>query len=198
MAVSNTDLRISFRRAAWLLGLYALAYLVASWLDLSTTALALHRPEASEGNVYATDAAGYVSAKAWLITIAGGLVVGAFLIWSIFAAGAVTDVWLANPIRSWAKFYVNPWSRGVRDRSPLHMMSFVIAFVPLRLIAALNNILIASTGTAPLGKLVGLASRATSPTIGFWIVLAPLFYVLAIAAAPVAARLIIWLRGGDR
>jgi hypothetical protein len=194
MAESNANPRILSSRAMWLLGLYAIAYLLASWLDLGTTALALHRPEASEGNVYATGPAGYVSAKAWLITIVGGLAIEAFLVWSIRASSSVTEKWLARPIRSWAKVYINPWARAVRDRSPLHMMSFVIAFVPLRLIAALNNILIASTGTAPLGKLVGLASRATSPTIGFWLVLAPLFYLLAMGVSPVAARLIIWLR----
>jgi hypothetical protein len=179
------------------MGLYAIAYLVASWLDLTTTALALQRPEASEGNVYSTGAAGYVAFKAWLITIVGGLAIGACLAWSIIASGAVEAKWLVHPIRSWGKIYVNPWARAVRDRSPLHMMSFVIAFVPLRLIAALNNAVIASTGTAPLGRLVGLASRATSPTLGFWLVLGPLFYLCAIAVTPIAVHLTIWLRRAD-
>ncbi|MEI9990543.1 MAG: hypothetical protein WDN01_16710 [Rhizomicrobium sp.] len=185
------------RRIVAVLGLYALAYLFASWLDLFTTALALVRPEASEGNIYATGAAGYVSAKAWLITVAGGIAIEACLLWAILAAGTVTQHWLAHPIRSFARPYVNPWSRRVRDRSPLHMASFVIAFVPLRVLAALNNVAIAATGTAPLGRLVGLASRATTPAIGFWLVLGPLFYLLAILLAPLAARLIVWVRGGE-
>jgi hypothetical protein len=194
MATSSAHPRICYSRAAWLVGVYAAAYLVASWLDLITTALALQRPEANEGNVYATGAAGYVASKAWLITIVGGLAIVACLAWSIFASRTMAETWLMHPIRSWAKFYVNPWGRGVRDRSPLHMMSFVIAFVPLRLVAALNNTLIASTGTGPLGKLVGLLSRATTPTIGFWLVLGPLFYLVAIGVSPSAARAIVWLR----
>jgi|SRR4051794_23974177 hypothetical protein len=197
MAASSAHRRILYMRAAWLIGLYAIAYLVASWLDLTTTALALHRPEASEGNVYSTGAAGYVALRAWLITIIGGVAIEACLAWSIIASSDVTEGWLAHPIRSWAKFYVNPWARSVRDRSPLHMMSFVIAFVPLRLIAALNNAVIASTGSAPLGKLVALVSRATTPTLGFWFVLGPLFYLCAIAVTPPAARLVIWLRKAE-
>jgi hypothetical protein len=185
---------IRLSRAAWLVALYFIAYLFASWLDLTTTVLALHRPEASEGNVYASNAGGYVSAKAWLITVVGGLVIEACLIWSVVAAGQVADRWIEHPIRSFAKLYINPWSRTVRDRAPLHMMSFVLAFVPLRLLAAANNVLIAGSGTAPLGRLVGLASRATSPQLGFWLILGPLFYALAIATAPIAARLTNWVR----
>jgi hypothetical protein len=110
------------------------------------------------------------------------------------AASQVSELWLSHPIRSFAKLYINPWSRAVRDRAPLHMLSFVLAFVPLRVLAAANNILIAETGSAPLGRLVGVASRATSPTIGFWLVLGPLFYALAIGVFPVAARIIRWLK----
>jgi hypothetical protein len=60
----------------------------------------------------------------------------------------------------------------------------------LRLLAAGNNVLICYYGTAPLGRLVGVASRYTSPAIGFWLVLGPLFYLLAIALSPLAAVLI--------
>jgi len=80
------------------------------------------------------------------------------------------------------------------DRSPLHMLSFVIAFVPLRLLAAANNLLIHYYGTAPLGRLVGLVSRQTSPAAGFWLVMGTVFYLLGFASGPAAARLIIWLR----
>ena len=194
MNMSSFPGRTFYTRATLLIGLYAVAYLVASWLDLTTTTLALRQPTATEGNVYATTGEGYAASQAWLITIAGGLAIGACLAWSIFASRAVAERWLAHPIHSWARFYVNPWAAASRDPSPLHMMSFVIAFIPLRLIAALNNILIAGTGTAPLGKLVGVASRATSPVIGFWLVLGPLFYLAAIAASPVAARVMTWLR----
>ncbi len=193
MAVSSTSNSRHFARIAWLAGIYALAYLLASWLDLSTTARALLRPEASEGNIYASNAAGYVSVKAWLITLVGGIAIEACLIWSVFTADQVAERWRAHPIRSFAKFYINPWARAVRDRAPLHMLSFVIAFVPLRLLAALNNAMIAASGTAPLGRLVGFASRATSPQIGFWLVLGPLFFFMAVAVSPIAARLIRWI-----
>jgi hypothetical protein len=194
MAMSTLRVPIRLPLAAWLVAAYALAYLGASWLDLTTTVMALHRPEATEGNVYATSDVGYMPATAWLITFAGGAAFEACLIWSIVASGNVANCWLDHPIRSFAKLYVNPWSRRVRDRAPLHVMSFAIGFVLLRLVAALNNILIASTGTAPLGRLVGLASRATSPAIGFWLVIAPLFYILAIAVSPAASRIIASMR----
>jgi hypothetical protein len=192
MSTTRSPIRLPI--AGWLLGAYAVAYLFASWLDLMTTAMALHRPEASEGNVYATSGGGYVPAAAWLITFAGGVAFEACLIWSIITSDNVADRWLDHPIRSFAKLYVNPWSRRVRDRAPLHVMSFAIGFVLLRLLAALNNLLIAGTGTAPLGRFVGLASRATTPTIGFWLVIAPLFYILAIAVSPAASRIIAAMR----
>jgi hypothetical protein len=67
------------------------------------------------------------------------------------------------------------------------MASFAIAVPVLRLLAAGNNLLIYQYGTGPLGWLVGVASRHTSPTIGFWLVLGPLFCLLAVAFAPLAA-----------
>src|SRR3954470_20240417 len=105
MTASSEHRQIVYGRAAWFIGLYAIAYLVASWVDLTTTALALHRPEASEGNVYSTGTAGYLSFRAWLITIIGGLAIEACLAWSIVNSGEVTGKWLAHPIRSWARFY---------------------------------------------------------------------------------------------
>src|SRR3954452_1833422 len=86
------------------------------------------------------------------------------------------------------------WSQKIMDRSPLHMLSFVIAFIPLRLLAAANNLLIYYYGTAPLGRLIGLLSHRTSLVAAFWLVMGTLFYVLTFACAPLAARLIIWLR----
>ena len=187
------------RRTALLAIAYALAFVFAAWLDLSTTALALTRAGASEGNVYATTADGYAAARAWLITGLGGVVVEGYLLFGALNAGKAAEVWLQRPIRSFAKFYINPFARGVIDRSPIHALSFVIAFVPLRMLAALNNIAIYATGDAPLGRLVGYAGRLTTPTIGFWLVMGTLFYLLAFGVSPIAASLIRWLRrpGGD-
>lgn len=74
------------------------------------------------------------------------------------------------------------------------MLSFVIAFVPLRLLAAANNLLIYYTGTAPLGRLIGLLSHRMSLVIAFWLVMGGLFYLLAFLCTPIAARCIIWLQ----
>src|SRR5205085_3653135 len=173
---------------------YLLAYLIASYLDLHTTILALQRPGTSEGNVYSTSGHDYIATKAWLVTVAGALFIEMFLLFGALNARRVAGHWLRHPLRSWGKFYIAFWSRRVIDRSPLHMLSFVIAFVPLRLLATANNLLIHYYGTAPLGRLVGFVSRHTSPTAGFWLVMGTVFYLLAFASAPAAARLIIWLR----
>jgi hypothetical protein len=183
-----------WRRLALFVGLYALAYVAAAFLDLGTTAVALRRAGASEGNVYAAGAAGYSATRAWAITAVGGLFIGASLVWAALAADKGSAACLRAPMRSFTKFYVNPFARGVIDRSPLHMLSFVIAFVPLRLLAAANNALIWVTGTAPLGRLIGLIGRHSTAAIGFWLVVGALFYLLAIAASPLAARLVVWLR----
>jgi hypothetical protein len=187
-------MRNSFRRAAILTLVYCALFILAAWLDLATTALALTRHGFSEGNVYATSGNDYDAARAWLISGAGGLMILGFLIFGLMNQAKVAETWLRQPIRSFGKFYINPFASGVIDRSPLHMLSFVIAFVPLRLLAALNNLLIFGFGVAPIGWLVGRASRLTTPTIGFWLVLGTLFYGLAFAASPVAARLIRWTR----
>ncbi|MEY2495651.1 MAG: hypothetical protein QOJ45_2143 [Verrucomicrobiota bacterium] len=177
---------------------YLAAYAVASYLDLQTTLLALQRPGTTEGNVYSTSGHDYVATKAWVITAAGALFIEAFLLFGALNAHRVSEHWLRHPIRSFAKFYVVFWSRRWMDRSPLHMLSFVIAFVPLRFLAAANNLMIYYYGTAPLGRLVGFVSRHTSPTAGFWLVMGTLFYLFAFACSPIAARLIVWLRSRDK
>jgi hypothetical protein len=184
----------SSQRAAILVLGYVVLFVLAAWLDLATTALALSKSAASEGNVYATGAGGYDAARAWLLSGVGGLVMLGFLAFVIINQAKLAEIWLRTPIRSFAKVYINPAARGVLDRSPLHVLSFVIAFVPLRVLAALNNLSIVALGVAPIGWLVGQASRLTTPAIGFWLVLGTLFYALAFAASPVAAVLIRWMR----
>lgn len=166
--------------------LYLAVYALVSWADLFTTKLALLQPNTVEGNVYAVGDDGYSAAKAWTITAVGALFILPFLVFGLVAAGRVSDGWLRHPIRSFAKLYINPFSKRVMDRSPLHMLSFVLAFPVLRLLAAGNNWLISETGTGPIGWLVGQVSNATNPTFGFWLVLGPLFYLLAFACSPLA------------
>lgn len=173
---------------------YLAAYLIASYLDLHTTILALRRPGTSEGNVYSTSGHDYIAIKAWLITAAGAVFIEAFLLFGALNAHRVSEYWLRHPIRSFGKLYVIFWSRKVIDRSPLHMLSFVVAFVPMRLLAAANNLLISHYGTAPLGRLIGLLSHRTSPAVAFWLVMGTLFYLLAFACSPLAARITLWLR----
>lgn len=186
------------RRVIQLSLAYLLAYFIASYLDLRTTLLALQQPGTTEGNVYSTSGHDYIAMKAWLITVAGAVFVEAFLLFGALNARRVADQWLRHPLRSWGKFYVLFWSRRVMDRSPLHMLSFVIAFVPLRLLAAGNNLMIYYTGTAPLGRLIGMLSHRMPLVVAFWLVMGGLFYLLAFLCTPIAARCIIWLRPHSR
>jgi hypothetical protein len=183
-------------RIALLATVYAAAYVAAAGLDLGTTTLAIHAG-ASEGNVYATSAGAYVSARAWLTTLAAGAALMGFLLFGAFNAGRVAEIWLDRPFRSFGKFYVNPFARGVIDRAPLHMLSFALAFPALRVLAAVNNLMITAGMTPPLGRLISFVAERTSPAVGFWAVMAPLFYLFAFLAAPAAARVIRWLRRGS-
>ncbi len=178
--------------------LYLAVYGVVSWADLFTTKLALQQPNTVEGNVYAVGADGYSASKAWTITAVGALFILPFLVFGLVVARRVSERWLQQPIRSFGKFYINPFSEKVIDRSPLHMLSFVLAFPLLRLLAAGNNWLISETGTGPIGWLVGQVSNATNPTLGFWLVLGPLFYLLAFACSPLAVLILRRFGAGSR
>jgi len=171
--------------------IYLAAYLIASFLDLSTTALALQRSAAHEGNVFVTDAQTYMSARAWIITAGAGLTMVGCVVFAVSNAGRVEDAWLRRPMRSFAVFYVNPWAPAAIGKSPLHMLSFAIAFVAMRLLAAANNVLIHVYGFAPIGGPIEWIARRSSPVFGFAAVIVPLFYVLAIAVSPLAARMIV-------
>lgn len=181
-------------RVIVLLIVYAAAYFLAGWLDIHTTVLALTRPEATEGNVLATTPNGYESVRAWLITGLGFAVIAACLIWSAVKSPKVAHIWLTHPVRSFAKIYINPLGRSVRDRAPLHMMCFVVAFVPLRALAAANNLLIWKFGTGPLGYLIGVLSHQMGLILSFWLVMGPCFYAVAIACAPLSAGIMRWVQ----
>jgi hypothetical protein len=177
-------------RVATIALLYLLGYLIASSLDLTTTALALRRSEVHEQNVFVTNAQVYASARAWAITLVGGLIMVACVVFARRNAWRVEEVWLRRPVRSFALFYLNPWSRNAIGRSPLHMLSFAIAFVAFRVLAAGNNTLIYLYGVAPIGAPIQWIARRTSPVFGFAVVIVVLFYALAIAASPLASRIV--------
>ncbi|MGZ5564903.1 MAG: hypothetical protein ACXWFY_06915 [Chthoniobacterales bacterium] len=141
-----------------------------------------------ERNVFAVNAHGYDAARAWIITVIGAVVMEMFVLFSLRHADSVARTWLQHPIRSFAKFYLNPWSKNAIDRSPLHMLSFAIAFVLLRVLAAGNNLLLYKYGFGPLGALVGAVAARTSALVGFCLVLIVVFYLLAMAVSPLAAR----------
>lgn len=188
----STPLR---RKIALFAVLYAAAYLACAGLDLGTTTLALTHADVSEGNVYAKDAAGYAASRAWTINLVALVLIEAGLIASGLAAANVAEVWLRRPVASFAKVYVNPFARRLADRGPLHVVSFALAFLVLRLLAAGNNLMIYKTGYGPIGALIGGLSHHSTPLIAFWLVLAPAFYLLAFAISPLAVRVILWLRG---
>jgi len=178
------------RQVAIIAAVYLFLYFIASSLDLTTTALALKQSEVHEQNVFVTSAQAYQSLRAWVITLAGGIMMTGCVIFAIRNARCADEVWSQHPVRSFALFYVNPWSQKAIGRSPVHMLSFAIAFVVLRVLAAANNTLIYVYGVAPIGAPIQWIARKTSPVFGFTVVIVPLFYLLAIAISPVAARMV--------
>jgi hypothetical protein len=183
---------------AVVLAAYLLAYFIASFLDLSTTSLALQGSGAHEGNVFATNAQAYRSSKAWVITLAGGLVMAGCVGFGFRNAPRVEEVWLRHPVRSFGLFYLNPWASAAIGRSPIHMLSVAIAFAALRVMAAANNLMIYFCGFAPIGAPIEWISRRSSAAVGFVAVLVPLFYLLAIAVSPAAAKLVSSWRNSSR
>lgn len=169
---------------------YLAAYWIASYLDLATTALAVQMPDVHERNIFAVNANGFATSKAWLTTAAGAIIMTGCVIFSFRRAADISEIWLRHPIRSFGKFYVNPWSANVRDRSPIHMLSFALAFVVLRVLAATNNLLLCEQRFAPLGALVGAVGARTSPLIGFVVPIVIVFYMIAILVSPIAATVL--------
>lgn len=176
---------------------YLLAYLAASFLDLSTTALALQNTGAREQNAFVTNAQAYVSERAWLITLAGGLVMAACVVFARRNAFRVESAWLEHPVRSFGMSYINPWSPRAIGRSPIHMLAFAISFVVLRVMAAANNVVIHLWGIAPIGGIIDWVGHRASPLVGFAVVIAVLFYLVAIAVSPFAAWIIAYWRRSE-
>lgn len=181
-----------------LLDIYVAAFLSASYLDLWTTAQALHHAGVSEANVYSTSQGIYSAAKAWATTAGGGVVMASLFAFGIRNAGFVSDAAIEHPVRSFSKFYLNPWSRRFIDRSPLHALSYALAFVLLRLLAAGNNSVLMVGGVGPLGAAVRWVGRMTSPALGFVLAIGVVYFGLAIVLSPVAAELVKRSRGEGR
>ena len=187
------------RRRLWtFLAAYLLAYLASSILDLGTTALGLQRLGVTEKNVFALDSSGaYVASSAWLLTLGGALVMVACTLFAAKYAGSVKPEWLAHPVRSFSQVYLSPWSRSALEVSPVHTLALVLAFVVLRVAAAANNLLVYAYGWGPMGAAIKWASSMTNPLIGFCLVVFACFIGAMIAAAPFAARILLWWRDGE-
>jgi hypothetical protein len=183
----------SQRLALWV-ALYLVAYSIASYLDLATTVLAVQVPGVQEGNVMSVDAQGFAATQAWLTTAGGAVIMVGCVVFSFLYSAGISETWLQHPMRSFAKFYVNPWSAEMRDRSPIHMLSFALAFLLIRVLAAANNLLLSEGRFAPLGAFVGTLGRWTSPLVGFVLAILIVFYLLAIVISPLAAAILDRLR----
>jgi hypothetical protein len=175
--------------------LYLLTYSVAAYADLWTTAIALSRAGANEGNAFVTSQQRYMSGRAWAINLAGALIMTACAMFAAKHAQRVEILWLRNPIASFRKIYLSPWSDRAIGVSPLHLLSMALAFLALRLLAAANNLLIYFCGLAPIGAPIERLAQHVSVFVAFGIVIIPLFYLVALVVSPLAARIILsWQR----
>ncbi len=174
--------------------IYLVLYGFASYCDLATTSLVLTQTHHHEGNVFVTRGHAYQAGVSLMVTLGGALFMVACVVAAMQNAARVSERWLAEPIRSFAHMYVNPFTPRALAYSPIHLLSFALAFIPLRLLAAVNNALIFAFGIAPLGAPIEWIARRSSPVFGFVAVIVPVFYVLAVAMAPVAARVLRLLR----
>lgn len=173
---------------------YLTFYLLASWMDLATTSLGLTRPGVSEKNVLTIGAEGYSPERAWLLTAIGAIILAACVLEAFRNSWRVREHWLKHPIRSFGHFYINPWSKVAIGFTPIHLLTFAIAFPIFRIFAAMNNLAIYWYDIAPIGGLMGIVASKTSPLIGFSLVGFSFFALIVIAAAPFAARMIVALR----
>jgi hypothetical protein len=180
-------------------GLYLAAYLTASGLDLWTTQLGLQQPGVSEGNVFfATGTNKYSAATASAITVIVGLLMLACVGFAAANAGRVGPLWLQHPVRSFAQPYLCPWPNAGIDRSPLHMLSAAIAIVPLRLLAALNNVLLSEGYAGPIGAAVRSVAARTTLVAGLAVVIGTAYIALTLALSPLSAWLIFRVRPTGR
>jgi len=177
------------RRVFTFAAVYIVAYFAASYMDLATTSLGLQRPGVYEKNVFATNAQGYLPARAWLLTVFGAIIMALCILFSANHSASVDAKWLRQPIASFRKVYLNPWSKNAITVSPLHMLCLVIAFVLLRVVAAANNLLVYAYGFGPMGELIKWTAARTSPLVGFCLVAFASFLLAVIAVAPLAARI---------
>jgi hypothetical protein len=182
---------ISRRRGAFaFIVIYLVAYLLASTADLASTSLGLRRPGASEKNVFATTDGAYAAARAWALTAAGAFVMVGCVVYALRNADRVEERWLRQPVRSFGKLYLNPFSQRSIGVTPLHLLSLALGFVVMRLLAAMNNLLVYFYGFGPIGELIKAISPRTSALAGFAIVAGGLFVLVTLGMSRFAVKLL--------
>lgn len=177
---------------------YAAAYLTASYLDLWTTHLALLLPHAAEANPFAVVEGDFSAKHAWIYTAIVGPILIAYVLYGAAKLHRVTDEHLRRPLRSYAQFggwwgltvllsvYFVPRS----DRAALHTLSAAIAFVVLRLLAAMNNAMIAVWGDGFLAAALRPVIAALGPLAAFIVVICGLYIVLMLLTAKLLGALV--------
>ena len=176
---------------------YAAAYLAASFLDLWTTSLALLQTRAAEGNPFDVVDGDYSAARAWTYTGIVGLLLIAYVGYGVANLHRVAAVHLQRPLLSYAQFggwwgltvllavYFVPRS----DRAALHTLSAAIAFVVLRLLAAVNNAMIAVWGDGFLSAALRPVISVVGPLPAFVLVICGLYAVLMLTTAKILGSL---------
>lgn len=178
-------------------GLFLIAYLGASFLDLWTTEIALLAPRAREGNPAATTDGLYSATKAWLVTTAGGIVLGYMVIFSLQRAHLVPDRWLRHPVKALLRPTLFPWMDRDKGRTALNCLSYALAFPLLRVAAAANNAMIGYGMEGFISYAVmKLAVFVPVLTATIAVILA-MYALLVILMAPVAKRAIALLAGSN-
>ncbi len=187
--------RLSLIAIIALTGLYVVFFGAGSFLDLWTTALALHRPEVAEGNPFAVVNGSYSAWHAWTFTAIVAPFLLAYVIYGLANLQALPDRTLERPLRSYADFgnpvsmicllifYVIPKS----DRAALHTLSAAISFAILRYLAAINNAMIAAFGDGPLAALIRIVWAQVGQLWAFVIVLGLIYTALTLATAVMVA-----------
>jgi hypothetical protein len=185
--------------------IYAAAYVGASFLDLWTTHLALQQSHAAEGNPFAVIDGDYSANQAWIYAAIVGPILIAYAAYGAANIHLVADTWLRRPLCSYAKFggwvgltvlfslYFVPRS----DRGALHSLSAAIAFVALRLLATMNNAMIATMGDGFLAAALRPVISAIGPLWAFIVVICGLYAGLTLLTAKILGSLMAALREAE-
>jgi len=179
------------RREVWMAcGMFLVAYALASTADLATTVAAVQVPGIKEGNVAATSNGAFDLSKALFATVVGGAFLALCFGWALRRAEHVDARWLAHPIRSFANVYLAPWREKHLGYSPIHMVSFCLAFCVTRVLAAINNYQLSQGDVGFLAAGIRRTASVTNEKAAVVVVVLGLYAALTLVMAPMAARIL--------